>query len=90
MDLEGKPINLDEFLYTQALPHLLEHHYLAIYLQMDDDDTYYPRISIEEATSHKELLNYYPIEDYDGDITEGHSIATDINGTMYHLAFILD
>ena len=88
-DLEDKPIDLDELLYTQALPHLLEHNYLAIYIQMDD--TEYPRISIEKATSHNDLItNYYPLTEFDGDITEGHTIATDINGTFYHIAYILD
>ena len=87
-NLENQSINLDEYLYTKVLPHLLDHHYAAIYLQMDDTD--HPMIDLEKATSHDELLKVYPIEDYDGDITEGHSIATDINGTIYHLAFILD
>lgn len=87
-DTEDNPVNTEIYTYQVILPHLLEHKFVGIYLQMDDTD--HPRIDTESATSHEELLKVYDPEDFDGDITEGHCIATDINGTFYHIAFILD
>ena len=55
------------------------------------DDTDHPVIDIEHATSHQDLLeNVYPTDDYDGDITANSSYTTDINGTLYTIAFVLD
>lgn len=85
---EDTPVHMETYTYQVILPHLLEHQYACIYLQKDDTD--HPRIDLEEATNHQELLAKYLIEDFDGDITEGQNYTTDINGTFYTLLFIID
>ena len=86
---DNNPLDINQWLYTVVLPWLLEHKYVCLYLQMDDTD--HPVIDIEKATSHQDLLeNIYPTDDFDGDITEGSSCTTDINGTLYTIAFVLD
>lgn len=87
-DTKDNSIDIEVYAYQVILPHLLEHRYACIYLQKDDTD--HPRIDLEEATNHHELLSKYPIEDYDGDLTEGNTTVTDINGTFYTVTFIID